>query len=84
MNYYKVIVNDELINLQQTESPVQGDFLQEITEQEYTVLSEKIAAEAEAEAAAVERSKDERIAELEQENAALLFEVLTGEAYSDV
>ncbi len=84
MNYYKVIVNDELINLQKTESPVQGDFLQEITEQEYTVLSEKIAAEAEAEDTAVEQSKDERIAELEQENAALLFEVLTGEAYADV
>ena len=33
--------------------------------------------------AAQEQSKDERIEELERENAALLFELLTGEEYTD-
>ena len=32
----------------------------------------------------VEQSKDEQIAALEQENAALLFQILTGEEYADV
>ena len=42
------------------------------------------AAEEAAEAAAEEKSKDEKIAALEQENAELLFQLLTGENYESI
>lgn len=83
--YYKVVENGELVNLQKTDFPcIVGDILQEITEEEYVEISNRIAAEAEAEYVQEEKTKDDRIAELEQENAALLFQVLTGEDYESV
>ncbi len=68
-------------------TPIHDSRWQEISEEEYTKAVEALmeAAKKECEEAAeIEKSKDDRIAELEQENAALLFEVLTGEAYADV
>lgn len=83
--YYKVVENGELVNLQKTDFPcIVDDILQEITEEEYVEISNRIAAEAEAEYVQEEKTKDDRIAELEQENAALLFQVLTGEDYESV
>ncbi|MBQ6165248.1 MAG: hypothetical protein IJK23_12300 [Clostridia bacterium] len=60
---------------------------EEITEEEYNAgvaeIEARIALRAERIHAAQEQSKDERIEELERENAALLFELLTGEEYTD-
>ena len=59
----------------------------ELTEEEFNTaikeINARIQREAE-EAESAEQTKDERIAELEAENAALLYQVLTGEEYSDV
>lgn len=55
-----------------------------ITEEEYNAAIEKLIKSAESEEIAYEKSKDDRIAELEAENAALLYQVLTGEELTDV
>ena len=59
----------------------------EITVQEYQeILAEMKVLQEQMDAAedAAEQAKDEQIAALEQENAALLYQLLTGEEYTDV
>ena len=84
MYYYKVIVDGQVINYQATNIPLTDDLLVEMTETEYNAGVAALLAQAEAEESAIEQSKDEKIAALEQENAALLFQILTGEVYTDV
>ncbi len=84
--FYKKIIDSATI-YEERFGEITADDMSEVTAEEFTAAynADSIAEGKEIEeAAAVEQSKDERIAELEQENAALLFEVLTGEAYSDV
>lgn len=66
------------------DSPVNCDELIEITEAEYNAGVAALLALAEKEDAVAEQSKDEKIAVLEQENAELLFQILTGEDYESI
>ena len=66
------------------DNPVSCAELTEITEAEYNAGVAALQALAEEEDAAVEQTKDKKIAALEQENAALLYQLLTGEEYTDV
>lgn len=84
MYYYKVVVDGQVINYQVTNTPLTDDLLVEMTEAEYNADVAALLALAEEEDAAAEQTKDEQIAELEQENAALLYQLLTGEEYTDV
>lgn len=94
MYYYKIIENEKLVSLEKRSSPSTDDAMIAITEEEYneTLAELNVQYEAESETiAAAEQSKDERIAELEAEkaeleaeNAALLYQVLTGEELADV
>ncbi len=84
--FYKKIINGITV-YEERVGEITADDMTEVTSEEFTAAlnADNIAEQKEIEeAAAAERSKDERISELEQENAALLFEVLTGEAYADV
>ncbi len=87
MYYYKIIENEKLVSLEKRSSPSTDDAMIAITEEEYNETLAELNAQYEAESeaiAAAEQSKDERIAELEAENAALLYQVLTGEELADV
>lgn len=84
MYYYKVVVDGQVINYQVTNTPLTDDLLVETTEAEYNTSVAALLAQAEEEDAAAEQTKDEKIAALEQENAALLYQLLTGEEYTDV
>lgn len=84
MYYYKVVVDGQVINYQETNTPLTDDLLVEMTEAEYNAGVAALQALAEEEDAAAEQTKDEQIAALEQENAALLYQLLTGEEYADV
>ena len=84
MYYYKVVVDGQVINYQETNTPLTDDLLVEMTEAEYNAGVAALQALAEEEDAAAEQTKDEQIAALEQENAALLYQLLTGEEYTDV
>ena len=84
MKYYKFIDDNGNVTYQSHAKEVNHPKMQEITENEYIAILEELKANAEAEVETEEQSKDERIAELEAENAALLFQVLTGEEYADV
>lgn len=84
MYYYKVVVDGQVINYQVTNTPLTDDLLVEMTEAEYNAGVAALLALAGEEDAAAEQTKDEQIAALEQENAALLFQILTGEEYADV
>lgn len=85
MKYYKrddgAIYEARETELKTSESCV------EITKDEYNAaieeVNERILSEI-SQTASSEQSKDEYIAELEAENAALLFQVLTGEELTDV
>ncbi len=80
MKYYKQIENNIITGYISSEEECKSKFLFEITEDEYeAAISELIVQEE-----VIEQSKDERIAELEKENAALLYQVLTGEELTDV
>lgn len=80
MKYYKQIENNIITGYISCEEECKSKFLFEITEEEYeTAISELVVQEE-----VIEQSKDERIAELEAENAALLYQVLTGEELTDV
>ena len=82
MHYYK---QNWLGGTYQTfDYPVSCDGLLEISEAEYNAGVAALLAQAEEEDAAAEQTKDEQIAALEQENAALLYQLLTGEEYTDV
>lgn len=82
MHYYKQ--NWPGGTYQTFDDPVSCAELTEITEAEYNAGVAALLAQAEEEDAAAEQTKDEKIAQLEQENAALLFQILTGEEYADV
>ena len=55
-----------------------------ITEEEYNEAIAELEAEAEAEAERIAAEECSYIEALEAENAALLFQILTGEEYADV
>ena len=82
MYYYKQNWDDG--TYQTFAEPVSCNELIEITEAEYNAGVADLLAQAEEEDAATEHSKDEQIAALEQENAALLFQLLTGENYESI
>lgn len=84
MKYYKEIKNGEIVSYQKYRYAVDLTDLVEITEEEYFSVLAEFHAKAEAETESAEQSKDDRIAELEAENAALLYQVLTGEVLQDV
>lgn len=91
MYYYKIEKNGVIDSFESRTTVSSDDSMTEITKDEYDELldefnkklqelSEQIAAEE----SQIEQSKDERITELEAENAALLYRVLTGEELTDV
>ena len=94
MRFYRIEKNGEIVGYSKTNISSTDECFVEITEVEYNSAIEELRAQNEAEAeaiAAAEQSKDERIAELEAENskleaenAALLYQVLTGEELADV
>ncbi len=84
MKYYKFTDQNVNITYQSHIAEVIRDEMTEITEEEYFSVLAELQAKAEAETESAEQSKDDRIAELEAENAALLYQVLTGEEFTDV
>ncbi|MBR3868067.1 MAG: hypothetical protein IKM66_02010 [Clostridia bacterium] len=84
MRYYKKTDENGNVVLIATTTELTDASLTEISEEEYSELDycEEIADIPNDDIS--EQSKDERIAELEKENAALLFQILTGEEYADV
>lgn len=85
MKYYKKTDENGNIVLIATTTALNDTSLTEISEEEYAELDyfeEFIDRPADEDV--TEQSKDERIAELEKENASLLFQLLTGEEYTDV
>lgn len=84
MKYYKQIKDGEVQAYHALTGSVGWESFVEITEDEYHAKISELQKIAEAEQSAAEQSKDERIAELEAENAALLYQVLTGEELTDV
>lgn len=87
MNYYKQIKNGEIISYQTNSNKVEDESLFEITQEEYEQAIAEITQQNE-EIQAYEvptyEELENKIAELEQENAALLYENLTGEVFTDV
>ena len=85
MKFYKQLKNDKIISYISYSVEVKADDLEEISKEEFDSALEEQRMKAEEEnVTASEQSKDERIAELEAENAALLYQVLTGEELTDV
>ncbi len=84
MKYYKQIENETITAYISSEDDCENEILVEITQEEYSSAIEQMIAKNLSEEKASEQSKDDLIAELEKENAALLYQVLTGEVYSDV
>ena len=84
MRFYRIEKNGEIVGYSKTNISSTDEGFVEITEVEYNSAIEELRAQNEAEAETAEQSKDERIAELEAENAALLYQVLTGEELADV
>ena len=85
MKFYKQLKNDKIISCISYSVEVKADDLEEISKEEFDSALEEQRMKAEEEnVPASEQSKDERIAELEAENAALLYQVLTGEELTDV
>lgn len=84
MHYYKETENESIVGYFSNTISVNDARFEEITKEEYDNAMEEMKAKAELEIELAEQSKDERIAELEAENAALLYQVLTGEELTDV
>lgn len=87
MNYYKQIKNGEVISYQTNSNKVEDESLTEITQDEYEQAIAEIRQQNEE--IAVDESPtyeelENRVLELERENAALLYENLTGEVFADV
>ena len=85
MKYYKLVENEEIVGYSATEydKSDSADYIR-ISKNEYDSAIAEIKAKAQAEAEAAEIDKDKRIETLEKENAALLYQLLTGEEYEDV
>ena len=79
MYYYKFIDKDNNVTYQAHECEVLRDEMIMITEDEYNNVIETLRADAEKENQEDESSKDAYIRLLESENAALLYQILTGE-----
>lgn len=84
MFFYRQTENGEITGYQESETQLIGETLEPITQEEYETVLKELAKKEEETIAAAEQSKDEKIAELEQENAALLYQLLTGEEYAGV
>ena len=90
MFYYKQLNDDgKLISLSSSTNNVSDRVagLVSITKEEFDEISEQMymkIAEEERIAAEITDAQRERVENLEKENAALLFQMLTGEEYSDV
>ena len=84
MKYYKQIENEIITAYISSVDECENEILVEITQEEYSSAIEEMRAKNLSDEEASEQSKDELIAELEKQNAALLYQVLTGEVYSDV
>lgn len=90
MFYYKKLNEDgKLISLSSSTNNVSDRVagLVSITKEEFDEISEQMymkIAEEERIAAEITDAQRERVENLEKENAALLFQILTGEEYSDV
>ena len=84
MKYYKFTDNNGNVTYQSHTKEVNYPKMQEITEAEYIAFLEEFKTKAETEVETGEQSKDERIAELEAENAALLYQILTGDELNNV
>ena len=85
--YYKEIKNGEIWSYQVWEYPVTIPNLIEISEAEYNSAMEQFQAQAEEKYRLAEEAflaEQKRIENLEKENASLLFQLLTGEEYTDV
>ena len=86
-HYYKEIKNGEIWSYQVWSYPVDIDNLFEISEAEYNSAMEQFQAKAEEKYRLIEEAiiaEQKRIENLEKENASLLFQLLTGEEYTDV
>ena len=84
MFFYKVTHDGVIVALQTSDKEIIDDNLVIISEEEYAALMTDIQKQTESENTKTEQTKDERIAALEAENAALLYQVLTGEVLQDV
>ncbi len=84
MFYYKQMFNDIVSSYQEYNEKVNREGFIEISKDEYDTAIAELIKQAETENEANEKTKEKRIAELEKENAALLYQVLTGEEYIDV
>lgn len=91
MYYYKIEKNGVIDSFESRTTVSSDDSMTEITKDEYDELLDEfnkklqeLSEQISAEESQIEQSKDERIAALEAENAALLYQVLTGEELTDV
>lgn len=87
MNYYKQIKNGEVISYQTNSNKVEDESLFEITQEEYEMAIAEIRQQNEEIAVDDSPTYEElenRVTELEKENAVLLYENLTGEVFTDV
>ncbi len=91
MYYYKIEKNGVIDSFESRTTVSSDDSMTEITKDEYDELLDEfnkklqeLSEQISAEESQIEQSKDERIATLEAENAALLYQVLTGEELTDV
>ncbi len=90
MYYYKKLKSDGTLDSLQSCSQDVSAYDTElipITQSEFDELSTELKMKADEEDRLANESilaEQERIAELEKENAALLFQILTGEEYADV
>ena len=83
MFYYKFIDKDGNVTYQAHNKAVEREEMLEITETEYNTVAEELRKKAESEMQKEDLSKDAYIRELENENAALLYRILTGEELTD-
>lgn len=88
MFFYKETIEDGSVRYCETSMERKEDNFEEISQEEYVSAWNKMYAEAEEqsrrESEAMAEAEKTYIEQLEAENAALLFQVLTGEEYSDV
>ena len=86
MRFYKKFVQDSFVYSSREDDVSDSDAI-EITQEEYDAALTELEAKRQLEqeqARENEQTQEEYIAELEAENAALLYQILTGEEYSNV
>lgn len=83
--YYKSMNEGQIVSIQTSEIPIEtSDNFIEITKEEYNSISLEFEQKAQAEDEAIQQEEQSYISQLEAENAALLFQILTGEEFADV